>query len=176
VSHTLPPIRSYCTETLAVSLERHDRRQVNSLHQAPSHVATDVDIIMGVGFGHRIDVILEILDAEVVFQNLVLGLVVLALQTCAVLSHVDDRSAVAIRDPLHEFAEAKGVWTKPWRLCLGANWCAVLVLEEEFEVARKILGIGFGGDVLDVVGTVVVPDNVSPSMVTKVRDTQTYIP
>lgn len=57
--------------------------------------------------------------------------------------------------------------TKPGRLCLGANGCAVLVLEEELEVAGKVLGVGFGRDVLDVVGTVVVPESVSVSMIAR---------
>ena len=133
------------------------------LHKTPSHVATDIDVVMGVRFGHRINVVLEILDAEVVLQNLVLSLVILTLQACAILSHVDDGSTIAVRDPLHELPEADSIRTKPRRLCLRTDRLAILVLEEKLEVTGKVIGIGFGGDVLDVVGTVVVPESVSRS-------------
>ena len=131
---------------------------------------------MGVRLSHGVDIVLEVFHAEVVFQNLILGLVVLALQARAVFCHVDDRSAVAVRDPLHELAEANGMRTEPGRLCLRANWCAILVFEEELEVAGEVFGVCFGGNVLDVVGTVVVPESVSPSMLTNWVIGKAYIP
>ena len=66
--------------------------------------------------------------------------------------------------------------TQPGRLRLGANWCAVLVLKEEFKVAGEVLGVRFCRNVLDVVGTVVVPESVRPSMSTNSRMDETYIP
>ena len=72
------------------------RGQLNLLQETPGHVTTDVDVVMGVRLSHRIDIVLEVFHAEVVFQNLILGLVVLALQARAVFCHVDDRSAIAV--------------------------------------------------------------------------------
>ena len=131
---------------------------------------------MGVRFSHRVDIVFEVFHAEVVFQNLILGLVVLALQARAVFCHVDDRSAVAVGDPLHELAETNGMRTEPRRLCFRANWCAVLVFEEELEVAGEVFGVCFGGNVLDVVGTVVVPESVSVSMIARLGSDSAYIP
>lgn len=104
---------------------------------------------------------MEVLHTEVILQDLVPGQVVLALQTSAVLGHVDDGAAVAVGDPFDELAEADCVRAQPRRLRLGSNGRTVLVFEEKLEVAVEVLGIGFSRDVLDVVGAVVVPGRVS---------------
>ena len=66
--------------------------------------------------------------------------------------------------------------TEPGRLCLRANWCAILVFEEELEVTSEVLRVCFGRNVLDVVGTVVVPESVSVSMIARLGSDLAYIP
>lgn len=81
----------------------------NLLHKAPSQVPTDVDVIKGTSFCHRVDVSSKVLHPEVVLEDLVPGHVILALERSAVLGHVDGRPSVAVRDPLHQLPEARGV-------------------------------------------------------------------
>lgn len=109
--------------------------------------------------GERVEVVLEVLRAKVVFEDLLAGHVVLALQAGAVLSYVDDRAAVAVGDPLDQLAEAESVWPQPGRLGLWTDLLAVLVVEKELEVAAEVFRFGWAWLVLDVVGAVVIPGN-----------------
>lgn len=106
--------------------------------------------------GHGVDIVVEVLDAEVVLDDLLERHVVLALETGAVLGHVDLGVAVALAEPVEQVAEPLGVWAEPEGLRLGPDAVAVLVVEERLEVAEEVV---LGRDallVLDVVGRVVV--------------------
>lgn len=106
--------------------------------------------------GHGVDVVVEVLDAEVVLDNLLERHGILALETGPVLGHVDLGVSVALAEPVEQVAEALGVRPEPERLGLGPDAVTLLVVEERLEVAEEVV---LGRDallVLDVVGCVVV--------------------
>ena len=126
------------------------------VHEGPGEVALDVDAVLGAGLRHGIHIIVEVLDAEVVLDNLLERHVVLALERGTVLGHVDLGVAVALAEPVEQVTEPLRVGTEPEGLRLGPDAVAVLVVEQSLEVAEEIVLGGHALLVLDVVGRVVV--------------------
>src|SRR5690242_3681038 len=126
------------------------------LHETPCRVATDIDSVNGVGVSKSADIPPEVFNTEVVVQELLERQLVLTLQTCTVLCHVEGRSAIAVAEPLDQLPEAKRHWSQPDRLCLWANPFTGLVLHENLQIASIVVQLWLGILVLDVVCAVVV--------------------
>ena len=86
-------------------------RQNDSLQQAPPHISADVHPVERIRIGHSINIIAEILRAELIIEQLIKWEIVLPLQAGSVLSDVDLWTTVAVTQPLQQFA-------KPYRLSL----------------------------------------------------------
>jgi len=87
----------------------------------------------------------KVFTSEIILQDLLPTQIILALQTGAVLRHVDDGLAVARRDPDEQLVEPVGVGAQPKGLRFGSDRFALFVLEERLEVAEVIVRVLFRG-------------------------------
>ncbi|KAK5632068.1 hypothetical protein RRF57_007782 [Xylaria bambusicola] len=126
------------------------------IHQRPSHVPLDITPVLGHGLRHGVNVIPEVVDAELVLENLLHRQVVLALDARPVLRHVDRRVPIPLAEPVDQVAESLRVRPQPEGLCLWTDDVARLVAGVRRQVPEEVLRRRLPGLMLDVVGRVMV--------------------